>query len=486
MHAPAAALLLLTSCFSAIPQVAAHRGHAHHVHKRAAAVVTEYVTHVDYATVAVDQDGNTVPMPTATAVMAQDDTTPSADTENVDEPEPSANVAPEPSPASIAQDRATSAAAAEDVEAPALVSNVPASPTNPPANAPISSPAALPQQNVAPAHEAADAKVPVEAADVEVPVAAPSAADIKPVIQQSSTSSPSTSNGQFPFSQIVAFGDSMTDNGNGTFAHCTQAGAGDCGNKIYGYGTWTNGPVAVSYLSDKLGVPLVEDYAWGWNHGGGVGDKMAATIMQAFNPSPDSQSGFQQVASYLSSDKANIAQTLQFLWIGNMDIMFPKFQYPDNSQWSSDMADMISQLVGQLLDAGAPYVFVPGLYAKQISPSHDFMASLPLQQEQMGQAIQQANAAIKSTIEQKYGDKVIYYDVFDRMMDIWNNAGSYGIDMVGDNFCDGDVLHPSNFEVCLMQGQGDRWYWINFTDFTTHVHSLIADDMYSVIQQRFS
>lgn len=477
MHAPAATLLLLTSCLSIVPKAAAHRGLAYgHVHKRAANVVTEweYVTQLDYVTVAVDQNGSTLPAPTASAIPSHDDATPATDAENEDEPafEPISSTAPTPLPAEIPREDAGPAAATADIQAPVPEASADAAPT--------SSPAGVSQGHADWAGEAADVEAPASVSSAEA------SASIEPVNPQSLTSAPKTSTGQFPFSRIVAFGDSLTDNGNGTFAHCTQAGAGDCGNKIYGHGTWTNGPVAVSYLSDKLSVPLTEDYAWGWNHGGGNGDKMAATIKQSFDASPDSQDGFQQVASYLSSVKDDIGQTLQFLWVGNMDIALPKFQYPDNTRWSSEMANMISQLVGQLLSAGAPYVFVPGLYAKQIAPFHDFMASEPLQQEQMGQSIQQANAMIKSTIEQNYGDKVIYYDVFDRMMDIWNNHDSYGIDMVGDNFCDGDTLHPTNFEVCLMQGQGDRWYWINWTDFTTHVHSLIADDMYSVLQQRFS
>lgn len=150
------------------------------------------------------------------------------------------------------------------------------------------------------------------------------------------------------------------------------------------------------------------------------------------------------------------------------------------------MADMMANLVGQLVDAGAPYVFVPGLYAKHIAPYHTFMASQPIQQQQMGEAIQQANTAIKSKFESKFGKKVIFYDVFSRMVDIWNSHDSYGITKVGMNFCDGDAANPSNFADCLVPGQhGDEFYWVNYTDMTTVVHKLIADDMYSAIKARF-
>lgn len=67
----------------------------------------------------------------------------------------------------------------------------------------------------------------------------------------------------YPFSELVAFGDELSDNGNGSYAHGIT---GDSSNN-YGFGTWTDGPVAVSYLADLLNVPLT-DYAFGGCCGG--------------------------------------------------------------------------------------------------------------------------------------------------------------------------------------------------------------------------
>lgn len=58
----------------------------------------------------------------------------------------------------------------------------------------------------------------------------------------------------YPFTKLVAFGDELSDNGNGSYAHGIT---GDPAN-VYGFGTWTDGPVAVSYLADLLGVPLTD------------------------------------------------------------------------------------------------------------------------------------------------------------------------------------------------------------------------------------
>ena len=74
----------------------------------------------------------------------------------------------------------------------------------------------------------------------------------------------------FPFTRVVAFEDELSDNGNGSYAH------GITGNpaNVYGFGTWTDGPVAVSYLTDLLGVTLT-DYAFG---AAGGGSKFGATV----------------------------------------------------------------------------------------------------------------------------------------------------------------------------------------------------------------
>ena len=68
---------------------------------------------------------------------------------------------------------------------------------------------------------------------------------------------------KYLFSQIVAFGDELSDNGSGSSAHGV---AGDP-ETIYDFGTWTNGPVAISYLAQMMGLSLT-DYAFGGTNGG--------------------------------------------------------------------------------------------------------------------------------------------------------------------------------------------------------------------------
>src|SRR5688500_5638293 len=63
--------------------------------------------------------------------------------------------------------------------------------------------------------------------------------------------------GAAPFTRIVAFGDSLTDNGN------LYASEAYPPSPPYFEGRGTNGPVAVEYLSAALGVPLLDFAVYG-------------------------------------------------------------------------------------------------------------------------------------------------------------------------------------------------------------------------------
>lgn len=117
----------------------------------------------------------------------------------------------------------------------------------------------------------------------------------------------------FPFSNIVAFGDELSDNGSGSFAH------GITGNPafVYGNDTWTNGPVAVMYLAQMLGVPL-DDYAFGGCCGGG---KFGATIDEDYTVSPaGAQSVKQQISNYTSAGAKAASKSMGFVWVGENDL----------------------------------------------------------------------------------------------------------------------------------------------------------------------
>ena len=135
------------------------------------------------------------------------------------------------------------------------------------------------------------------------------------------------------------------------------------------YGTWTNGPVALSYLSTLLNTPLI-DYAFGAANGG---SEFGATVSDAYTKSPAGAQSLQdQIANYTSTGSKHIAHSLQFMWIGENDLSAHTDAFwqgdPHNSWFAGNISAYISSSVATLLDNGAPYVFVANIYPKQVAP----------------------------------------------------------------------------------------------------------------------
>ena len=177
--------------------------------------------------------------------------------------------------------------------------------------------------------------------------------------------SPIETRQSYPFSQIVAFGDELSDNGNGSYAH------GMTGNPalVYGYGTWTNGPVAISYLSSLVGLPLV-DYAFGGCCGGG---KFGATIDNTYTASDAGAPCVnQQIANYTSSGASNASGSLGFIWAGMNDLSEHTDAFwdgdPKNAAFIDNYAAITTRNVQSLISKGVKTIMVANIYPKQLAP----------------------------------------------------------------------------------------------------------------------
>lgn len=154
------------------------------------------------------------------------------------------------------------------------------------------------------------------------------------------------------------------------------------------------------------------------------------------------------------------------------------------------MATQTASLVSNLLAAGATQVFVPNLYPRDLSPSITFMTTFsngtvnPALLTKLTSTIALANAAIAVALA-PFGDKVIQYDVNSFMRKVWQNHTEYGISHVGvpSEFCDG--YSQEDWDLCVTQGKGDEFYWMQYIDPTTRVHQLIAQDMYATIKKHY-
>ena len=299
----------------------------------------------------------------------------------------------------------------------------------------------------------------------------------------------------YPFSRLVAFGDELSDNGNGSYAH------GITGNpaNVYGFGTWTNGPVAVQYLAGDLNVPLV-DYAFGGCCGGGSG---GASINNAYTPAGAQWNGKpvpsvrdQIRSNYTNPAPASIASSLHFIWTGLNDVSQHTDAFwegdPKNADFANQMASRITSNAEYLIAKGAKYVFVANIYPKHKAPvTTTFLCKDGSCIDTWGNVIEAANNAIKAKLSQsKYSKQFIYYDVFNYMMNLMANKDQYGLTESLASYCDGDASDPNEkWDVCIAGSyvwQGaEKFYWMNYIQPSAHVHRLIAGDMKATIDRFF-
>ncbi len=301
-----------------------------------------------------------------------------------------------------------------------------------------------------------------------------------------------TARSAFPFNQLVAFGDELSDNGNGSYAHGIT---GDPAN-VYGFGTWTNGPVAVSYLAGLLGMELT-DYAFGGCCGG---SSFGATINNAYTPAAAQWDGKpvpsirQQITNYTSPAPKSITSSLQFIWTGENDLSEHTDAFwegdPKNAAFAANISARIVHNAERLINQGAPAVFVANIYPKHLAPvTKTYLCPDGGCVEAWGNIITSANDAIKSALAgSKYADKLIYYDVFSFMVDLMNNKDQYGLTQSLEDYCDGDPA-VAKWDECaagsyVWEG-AQKFFWMNFIQPTAHVHQLIAGDMKKAVDAFF-
>ena len=150
-------------------------------------------------------------------------------------------------------------------------------------------------------------------------------------------------------SQLVAFGDSLVDNGNIVdYLGVTFP------NSPYFQGRFSNGPVAVEYMATQLGLNL-DDRAVGGAYSGN-GNRLADT-----NPtrlSAISSTGTaQQIAAYIQEKGGVVdSQALYYIWAGGNDF----FTNPGPATVSTAIGNLAAD-VSALYAAGARNFFIPNL-----------------------------------------------------------------------------------------------------------------------------
>jgi phospholipase/lecithinase/hemolysin len=247
-----------------------------------------------------------------------------------------------------------------------------------------------------------------------------------------------------PISQVVSFGDSLSDNGN-LFALTGYPGA------PYWQGRFSNGPVWVEYLSSDLGKTL-NDYAYGGADTDTVNTLAPGTGIRW------------QVDSYLAAHPSVDSDALYVLNGGTND-------YIDGA---SDPTVPVNNFLGEIHDLaqhGGGLFLIMSLPDLGITPAlygtalQDLATQLSIQHNAL---IQSGLADMGSQFPTVH---FIYFDVFAIQHQIFDDPGAYGFTNVTDSYLDKGSGDPYNYA-----------YW-DIGHPTTHAHHIIGDAAYTLVPE---
>ncbi len=253
-----------------------------------------------------------------------------------------------------------------------------------------------------------------------------------------------------PFTWVVAYGDSLSDNGN-MYAATGQPPA------PYYQGRYSNGPVAVEDLAAQLGAPLM-DLAWaGATTGiGNEGDGGTPTTLGAF-----SLPGMETVFNGSLAAVAPLAPSALFVvWGGPNDFLSPAPEDGGDYFKVADRAvgDLMSMVIG-LKGIGVQHILVPGMPDLGLTPYF----------QSMGQGA--SGSFLTDYFNAKLAAELaptgaIYYDTAGLMRDVVANPAKYGFTNVTDACFTGTTI-------C-----GSPNSYLFFDDFhpSAHAHAIIADE----------
>jgi len=266
----------------------------------------------------------------------------------------------------------------------------------------------------------------------------------------------------FAYSQVVAFGDSLSDNGSADG---------------WGFTVSSNGPVWVDYLAEDLGVKPALDMAYG----------AARTYGNPYSPDSttdplyiDSKFGFTwQVDQYLKNYTVD-PDALYTVWIGGNDLLStlpPESNRPLPTTLNAVVN--IGYAIDALYEAGARDIVLmnmPNLGATPLLNGENGLLDMPDYGEDLAQGYNIALAITEAFLGYSLPDLNLYsIDVFS-LMDEFIESGSFD-----------DTTHMLKYlidyndpEAVAASGTIPYLFWDQIHP-TTFTHGLIADAVYSQV-----
>jgi cholinesterase len=275
-----------------------------------------------------------------------------------------------------------------------------------------------------------------------------------------------------PFSQIIAFGDSYSDNGTGLLPMANQifnAEVLEWFETYYWEGRSSNGPAAVEILAEKLKIGL-EDFAVSGarsDYGNNMGDEDGLKTSGLLGQVDKFQAG-------LDGKKADPA-ALYFVHISINDFLALLWSNPAHDPGlTMDTADEavanMVDAVNQLADSGArQFLIVNSIYLSQLPTvieagfADDAMAFQSRVNSKLSDEMEK--------LSKERNLKIIIFDYMAASDRIINNSGSYGLTDLTD-YC--LVSTDTATEMCKSP---DEYYFWDYVHPSRRVHQLIGEAM---------
>ncbi|MBR9981110.1 MAG: SGNH/GDSL hydrolase family protein, partial [Desulfatitalea sp.] len=247
-----------------------------------------------------------------------------------------------------------------------------------------------------------------------------------------------------PFSEIVVFGDSLSDNGN----YVLYEGQPAPDPALYWQGRFSNGPVWVEYLTDPAHF---DTNLTGRAFGGAESDGLAPPGL------------IQQVRTHILGTGPPLSPTnLYVIWIGGNDY----FNGDGNSQGA---VDNINDAMTDLVDNGALSILILNLPDLGAIP-HRLGSTLAPEATKFSVDFNAALASMIDTFSAAHPDINIYeFDIYALFLDIIADPDAFGFDNVTEQ--------SPNFAVEDNFDGGGSLFWDDKHP-TTRMHALIADRVY--------
>jgi phospholipase/lecithinase/hemolysin len=266
----------------------------------------------------------------------------------------------------------------------------------------------------------------------------------------------------------VVFGDSLSDTGN-----FYAATGGVITGPPYFPGHFSNGPVWVEVMSNKLGLTAPTpsllggtNYAWGGAETGG-----------GLSPVFGIPNVGQQIDSFLSDHGSLARKELVVVWAGANDIVWHATASP------AGIVENLSNDLSRLAAAGGKTFLLPNLPAFGEVPLFHGTPDEVRIDTQVDQVNQLLDATVKN-LEQRLGIKIIRPDVAGLVDEMLHQPQDFGLTNVTDPACPGcGIGNPSPNAAGTMVPNPSEYLWWDYLHWTKGVHANVGNLVAQVVAE---